>query len=363
MGKTGVLTLHYGSNQGAILQALATTRLFDGEIVDHRYQSKLDAYSHTGFDRNYLQDFIRDSLPKSRTFVAKDFQDKPTLDFIQSRYKLLVYGSDELWKLHYIRRSRRHLVQALLTEPVRAIVDYSWAQRHPFYTPFPNIYWPSLDIPSVSFSGSIGETETASIPARHRKRMAASIERFQILGVRDTRTADFFSSISNAIGDRMLITPDPVFSWESTPADHENAMRVLEQGGIDTSKPFAFTNVTDAQEERCRKELAPLDLPSINLLKLPLTPPQWFAAIGAAKCGITSAMHGFISALVQTVPCFSIDKRFKSQELRECFGLAQCTSLCDVLDHWSTSQVESEAARRRSAISQFVNKSKNLVSA
>src|SRR2546421_12478933 len=87
--RLGILTLHYGFNEGAILQAysLATAlrEAFEGsavEIVDHRYAAKCAAYgSADGERKGALLKAIDEWLPLSPHRFISDSDDE-TLSYI-----------------------------------------------------------------------------------------------------------------------------------------------------------------------------------------------------------------------------------------------------------------------------------------
>lgn len=358
--RVGVFTLHYALNYGAILQSLVTARLFQGEIIDHRYRSKWHIYAEGGKFRPHLAAFIDEQLPLSECrFWAPNFGNGPTLRFVANgRYDLLVYGSDELWKLHYrLGKSRRQIAASFWKHPVRTVRDYAWAQTSAGVTPFPNVYWPLTDVPSVGFAGSVGETMPEQIPPRHRAAMRECVRHYKALGVRDSRTAEFFEELCPEVGERIRRIPDPVFTFRARTQDQNEARHVLEANGIDTGRPFAFVH-----SMRRRERLVPIakecGLKIVDLLALPLTPPQWFAAIGLAACGVTDAMHPFIASLVQNTPCLSLDPRFKSAELRREFGVDGYGTIDEVVANWPES-VPAQAQEYAGRVHAFVHEARS----
>ena len=99
-GKVGIVTLHYGFNEGAILQAYCLSRAIASlgsgwpvEVIDHRYPSKVAAYgaATTGRTRS-LASAIEKWLPLSRQRFAIS-EEKATFDYINSNYSSVVVGA------------------------------------------------------------------------------------------------------------------------------------------------------------------------------------------------------------------------------------------------------------------------------
>ena len=359
--RTGILTIHYVSNYGAILQSLATARLFDAEIIDHRYRSKIRQYENIGLTRQHLVDYVDDSLPLSTKRVfAHDWDHRATLDFIESnQYELIVVGSDEVWKTNYSPpHPRRSLALSLARDPLRAWPRYRWLQVNPWYTPFPNIYWPETTVPCVGFAGSIGSTLVETIPPRHRREMARRLGNFSLIGVRDERTLEFVRQLAGVSSDLVELVPDPVFTFSASESDYEEAKVALTDCGVNVEQPFAFLDIRAARKDEYAREVADSGLPAVDLTQLALTPPQWFAAIGLAHVGVTDAMHPFISALVQDTPCLSIDKRAKSVELRAHFDLSKYGSLKSILANWP-SAIPEKSAECAACVRRFVRKAQS----
>lgn len=358
--RVGVLTLHYGYNYGAILQALATARLFRGVILDYRYRSKVEFYrSKLKRSSDHLERYIDNELPLSlRRLVLEHFEEAPVRRDIRAQgLELLVFGSDELWKTRYRASSpRRQVARALARNPYRAVVDHAGIQVNPWDTPFPNIYWPlkGLGATCVGFAGSVGSATVAGVPANHQRKMAERLGRFELLGVRDRHTEAFFREISPTVADRIQRMPDPVWTFTVDETTRGSAMRVLADHGVDPGLPYVFAHLTNRNR---RKEPAVEDAfrdrQVADLLAMPLTPPEWFAAIGGAEAGVTDAMHPLVSSLVQNTPCLSLDRRNKSAEIREEFGLSHHKSLDDAIATWPE-DVPRRAAAHAERVRAFV---------
>lgn len=357
--RTAILTLHYGRNYGAILQALSAAQLFDAEIIDHRYLPKMAAYARSAPQWSHLDRFVDTSLPLAPVrFRSRHFSHARTWRFIERRYDLLVCGSDELWKTEYWAPSpRRQFVTSLMTHPYRTLSDFAWLQCDVLSTPFPNVYWPEVAVPRVAFAASIGETDITAIPQRHRRAMARTLRGFALIGVRDVKTHEFVNELVPELADRTELIPDPVFAYTPPPAALDEAKSSLEQAGIDLTRPFAFIHLNPKRAPQFNEELESLGYQPVDFNEIRLSPPAWFCAIGLASCGVTGAMHPLISSLVQNVPCLSIDKRQKSVDLRRDFQIDEFNDVRTVVRHWPGSVAQLAVERRRRA-TEFVGKAR-----
>jgi Polysaccharide pyruvyl transferase len=354
--RIGILTLHYGYNYGALLQSHTTAGLFNGEIVDHRYNGKIEIHEAAKRRIGHLESFLENELPLSPyKCVVDDFEVRSTWDYIERTYDLLVCGSDEIWKVSYetgipMLRSARAFVRS----PWNVIWNLSAKQRDKWFTPFPNVYWACTGTPMVSFAASSGDTQLEQIPSLHRWRMARRLGRFCLLGVRDRATMELVGRLDEKLLDRTVLVPDPVFSLDPEEFAVAGAMEKLEAAGVTPDGSTAFVHVARNRAEAVADELRGIGLRPLNLLDIPFTPLEWCAAIRQCVCGVTDAMHPLIVSLVSNVPCVSVDMRNKSRELRVEFGIDEFANIRECVDRWPAS-VPVEVARRRECIFGFVS--------
>lgn len=355
MPRIGILTLHYGYNHGAMLQSYATAQLFGGEIIDHRYKSKLAVHERGRRTKPYLRAFLDESLPLSAyQCIAEDFANEGTWKYAESHYDAIVCGSDELWKTNYGSRHRgwKHYAH-VARRPVSSLWNLSRKQTDRWCTPFPNVYWPRVSIPTIAFAASAGDTEVAQIPRLHRWRMSRCLERFRLIGVRDEGTKRLITDLAPAIREDVRIVPDPVFSLRPEGKLKESALAKLEANGIQTDRDMAFVHIDKSESFDAEAALAELGYEVVNLPKIALDPLEWFAAIGVCHCGITDAMHPLIASLVNNVPCYSTDTRRKSVELRRDFGVDDYGDIRECTRRWP-SDVSEKVAKRRECVFRFV---------
>lgn len=350
----GVITLHYGHNYGAILQALSMARLFDATIVDHRYREKLTVYDPAAPEAS-LQSFIDHHLPLTPRFESNNHGEAATLEWMDSNCDGLVYGSDEIWRLSYTKPGMRKFMTALLREPRDMWHRCSYLQTNPWNAAMPNLYWPMSDKPSAAVSASIGGLRLKHVPGRHQRRMRESLRRLSFIGVRDRPTRDIVAKLLGSRKPDIHLTPDPVFSHQADEYAINGARQKLQTAGINPDSDFVFYAVDDKKHETTTEGIRDCGMPTIDLKSIGLDPLEWFAAIGLAKAGITDRMHALIASLIQDTPCLSVDNRRKSHELVQDFKLGEHNSLDDLLAAWPKDHVRDEVARRKQKLQDVVS--------
>ncbi|MEX1198140.1 MAG: polysaccharide pyruvyl transferase family protein [Pseudohongiellaceae bacterium] len=171
--KIGIVTFHYTTNYGALLQAYALTRLLTSlgytcEVVDYRQWRAIKAYAKALFlNRNALggllklfrfSRFMRENLPISRK-VAYRFR---TMKALTVAYEALIVGSDEVWKINSFRGY----------DAVYFLGFASDGQKR------------------LSFSASAGSTSSFG-PLKDE--ICGHLSRFDAVSVRDRATSDILS--------------------------------------------------------------------------------------------------------------------------------------------------------------------------
>lgn len=312
--RIGILTLHSGYNEGAILQSFCVAMNLQEhmpdsivEIVDHRYPSKIKAYGPVRDDKTRtLNNFVDHNLPLSKKrFVNDDHLD--TFEFIRNNYSAIITGSDELWKLKYNRR-----LYGLVIE-----------QNDPWRPAFPNVYWPdeSLTIPRIAYAVSIGSTDWGTIPKRHVRQMNKILSDYALLGIRDRRTMSFLKWLDHDLASKAEWVPDPTFSVSiQSLVDRDIVKQKLQRWGVDFSRPRACTVLRDSPKlndaiirgiKKKDFQIVSFSLPNsiadVDLSNKGLTPLEWFGAFGLMNFCISQRMHTSISCILQDTPFVAVD--------------------------------------------------------
>lgn len=332
----GILTLHTGYNEGAVLQALALSRLIEAttdetvEILDHQYPVRMNrGYGPADTPRKQsIAAFAETRLALSPRRFEDDH--RPTWRYAAERYKALVVGSDEVWKVNYRAR-------------LRGLIH---VQSDPMAPPYPNVYWPdaSAGPVRVAYAATIGaKTVWKRIPERRRRQMAETLSGFHALGLRDERTQAFLKWVSPETAVRAGRVPDPTLGFNLLDEKRREPVRKkLEALGVDFSRPRAVV-IADTNEA-LGETLAALrrrgvqtvalsyacEGAELDLSKADIDPLEWADAIGMFDLAISERMHGCIFSLLNGTPLLALDSRprtlgfaTKNEELIDRFGLQE----------------------------------------
>ena len=312
-GKVGIVTLHYGFNEGAILQAYCLSRAIASlgsgwpvEVIDHRYPSKVAAYgaATTGRTRS-LASAIEKWLPLSRQRFASS-EEKATFDYINSNYSSLVVGSDQVWGMRF-RKKIWHL---------------AYRQPGGFHPPVPNVYFPTSDvsIPKIAYAASVGASDWSSMPRKVRREILRSLESFGALSVRDRRTMSFLEWLSPDLSENACFVPDPtrIFSVIDPRVAHATRRKlarlgvnfakeniaIVGGGGVAIDEYIARRRGADTQIVGFSYECPGVD---VDLSRSELSPLEWAHAFGLFSLCITERMHASIYCSLNKTPVIAVD--------------------------------------------------------
>lgn len=352
----GIITIHTGYNEGAVLQSLALSRLLAQvtgepvEVLDHRYSRAL-ASTEGPADTARKQAILgfRDSmLPLSPRRFEHDH--RAAWAYAAERYSAVVVGSDEVWKVVYSKQ-----FGGLLTR-----------QTDPFAPPYPNVWWPDASAGPVriAYAATAGaRTNWTLVPARHRRMMAEAISGFRSLGLRDARTRAFIEAIAPEAAARSVRVPDPTLAFDLLADAGRDMPPRLAELGVDFARPrVAFVasaskvavdlaarlRASGIQTVSLSRSLPEMD---VDLSQAALDPLDWATALGAFDLVVSDRMHGCIFTLRNGVPLLVLDDRrrtlgfaTKNEEIAERFGL---TDFYFPITRPETTGAALEAAARR----------------
>jgi len=382
----GIATLHYGYNEGAILQAHALSELvalqipeFDVRVIDHRYRGKQAIYDQrTSHRTEALARAINDWLPLSNTRTQMESFDD-ICSHLKSSYSGIIVGSDVVWSLRYQRRLRRFTRRGILPR-----------QTDPFFPAFPNLYWPSqsVEIPRMAYAASVGMLEFDDVPSGHRRKMRDVLSEFTLISVRDERTRRFVERLSADLASRTEVMPDPTLAHNvvDTSVDGELRRR-LEGLGVDFSRPRLGLICPDHPE--VRKSIAELrnrgcqiigittqnTMSDVELFREAFHPLEWSRLFHFMDCCLIERMHAAIFCLLNHRPFVILDQyvtpgetETKVSSLMQDFQLSEfchgkdsvtgsmlTSSLLEVLSGvWDWDAVDRTVAKGQERATQFV---------
>lgn len=314
----GIATLHYGFNEGAILQAKALSELlthrlpeWPAHVVDHRYRAKVEVYSERQNPRTEaLQEAMDHWLPLSQPRTESEDL-RPLFRRLNDRCAAIVVGSDVVWDLHYQRRFRR-LVRG-------GVFAY---QADPFYPAFPNLYWPDrqVKVAKFSYAASVGSLDWRAVPLLHRRRMSHILHDFRLISVRDERSWQFVERLDPRLAQRTEILPDPALAWNLVDAGRDEPLRQrLLRAGVDFTRPrvgLIARDTPQVMETVSRLRARGFQIVGITtqnscsdipLFEMSLHPLDWARIFHFMDVCLVERMHASIYCLLNQTPFVALD--------------------------------------------------------
>lgn len=237
-----------------------------------------------------------------------------------------VFGSDEIWRFPHANRP----------SGVKLAV--------------PNLYYgQGVNVPRFAYAVSISDSDISTLDAAARAGIAAELERFSFIGVRDEKTARFVRDISPSLAELVRFVPDPTFAMDLDLESRETVRERLRACGIDPGRPIAVV-VPNTRGSLPRGEIQPLLDEGFQVIStywngdvlhaesLRLDARGWFSLIAAADFVVTQRMHGLVAALLGNVPCLPVRGRQKVQYMTEAFGLPT-GDIPDIRRQWPHARV------------------------
>ncbi len=306
LGKAGILTLHDGANWGSMWQARELADWLGARVINLQHPQRKAACraAASSHERKAFDRYAADSLPLSGPAKASASEDE-WFEFINAlQLDLLVVGGDETWKFAHPRSGKPGLRLSL-----------------------PNGYWPDQRVrcTRVGFAICEGASDFDALPVEIRAEIARRLDTFELLCLRDRRTAEVIASLAPACADRIHLTPDPAWSSPPPSPEHIAAFRAR----IDSLRPaggivaLSYGSVPRETLRRLQSEPAVRVVPFHHI---PIASPgQFEALIAACDLLVTSRMHGLIAALRNGTAVAIAKPRPKVEEILRDSGLQSMT--------------------------------------
>ena len=386
----GIATLHYGHNEGSLLQAYsvaqAVARHLPGrrvEILDHRYPSKLAVEKEPAGPRQIaIRKAVDEWLPLSaERFLSES--SAPAFDYVRRHCSAMVVGSDVLWRFRFF--------------PVyRGLFRM---QQRGFYTPVPNVYWPddSVGVPRLAFAASIGSADWRELPFWMRRRLRRILSGFEAISVRDLRTLRFIEKLDGSLARRTVVVADPTWAVDLLPLIDADALKArLVAAGVDFSRPRCGFIAGPSEPARlCAEDMrrrgyqivgitTANDFSDVRLFDHGFHPLEWARLFGFMDFVVSERMHGTIFCVQNHTPVVSLDINAtegapdtKTFDLLRGFGLerfcltkssttaAQLISACDdaIATPWDWQRIDTARDCHRRNADIFLQQLKDLAPA
>lgn len=323
MKKIRILTYHYVTNNGAILQAYslcnAIENKFDNcdvKILDYR-SSKVGLYELLKIFKLYkkiplfnilrylkFKKFTKENL-KLDTKIPRVVGYNKIVKFLNSQnYNMLVVGSDAIWK----------------------VAD------SPLLIKFPNAYWLSNQISAKKIAYAVSAYQSdLTLVSKHKDAISDCLNAFDIIGVRDEFTLDMVKNCDINNDVPILKIPDPTFLYK---IKKTNVDAILTDLGIDLDKPILgiLIHNEDVLSKSIRDyfksngyQIVALSMynpyADLNLGHI-LDPFEWAEIFKYLTFCITDRFHGTIFCLKNKTPFISVEqKHIKSTKDSKIYSL------------------------------------------
>lgn len=293
--KVGLLTFHYTTNYGGVLQAYAVIQLLEklnveASTIDYRPIRALRVYAKALFlNKNFLHGFLK--YIKFSRFIYLNLKLSPCRSYhrkklirICNAYDALIVGSDEVWKTSSFRGF----------DPSFFLNFSSQSQK------------------KISFSASVGGEENF---AGNCKAVSQLLSGFDAISVRDDQTAKSVLTCSGVLPVRTL---DPTLlidfpSFKSSVLPDKDY--VLVYGSFRYEEMDAISRL--ANEMSCSVISVGFKNPLVDKNFISAGLEDWVELIRSARRVITSFFHGAIFSLKFHDEVFIVDKPCKSYKITQ----------------------------------------------
>ena len=321
--KVGILTYHNAINFGANLQAVSTYNYFKSngyEPIFINYCPSDFRNSYSQFPARQIEEHNKFMSSYCHTDLCSDAKSVGEM-LLKLNIRNVVIGSDAV--------AQHHPFSSQIVFPSRKIISRSKPTSDRM---FPNPFWGQLlDYAPNTNVCLMSVSSQQSMFNRFSKHlmddMMNYISKFSYISVRDEWTKRMYSRISKGL-IIPLITPDPVFGFnyncEDIIASKEEILTKFNlnkkyillglRNGRFTSSDWSLKFEHECQKKgyECVGLPFPYGFNSLNQVgrkvNLPLSPVDWYALIKYSSGYVGHNMHTIVSALHNSIPCFSFDQ-------------------------------------------------------
>jgi hypothetical protein len=295
MKNIGILTFHFTTNYGAVLQAYSVQKLltelgYNAELIDYRQISSFRTYAKALFLNRYFLsgffkvlrflNFYRNYLHTSEEIAYSSEK----LNMIINRYDAVVVGSDEVWKINSFRG----------------------------YDPGFFLGFPEFTGKKLSFSASVGSSETFG---DKKNEICAWLNKFDGILVRDSRTEKLLKKECGLHSKKSL---DPTLLVKFPELERENEHKddyILIYGALSNQEQEYAKFFADSKKCRIVSIGYYNDVADINLVGAGVE--DWINYIRFAKLVFTIFFHGVIFSLKYHREAYVFQRKEKDYKIME----------------------------------------------
>lgn len=315
--KIGILTLHYGSNYGGVLQCYAMQEFLMAqghqvEIINFiptlqpslikRISGKLRTISSLHDLMHNLSDFTKvkknrgtDSSNNTDAFkrIFNDFRlrrlflsekvDETTISNLSENYDAVIVGSDQVWTALYGKR-HVYFLDWIQDGSATKRISYAACSAHSF----------------------------ARGATKHR--LAALVEKLDAIGVRDTTTFSLIKSLNPALEPTLVADPTMLHDFNDfasdAPCETPYIITYILGTEINGGHRAALTKIKEqAGNLKVISIIVPESASAIeqysDIIISDATPEQWVSLIRHAAVVYTDSFHGIMFSLKFGKPLFA----------------------------------------------------------
>jgi hypothetical protein len=307
--RVGILTLHCGSNYGAVLQAYALARAVreaghEPEVVDYRTQTGVAHYRRERlpfnpetrraqplFAAHAWKAWKNDRFIERHTPLSPDsFRWPAELERYRDRYDVVVAGSDQIWDLG----TERGLETCFFLD----WVDHTTTAR-------------------TSYAPSVGPTTSLGA---HASTLVPLLSSFDALSVRDDGSVALVAEATRRTPEKVL---DPTFlvDYDDILVRPTRRRPYLAVYGY-VRNPKALEHIRRIADER-ELEIVSLGFrnPVARRNRIGLGPDEWVGELAGADYVVTNFYHGLVFSLRFRRPFTVLPKEGKAHKVGDLLGI------------------------------------------
>jgi hypothetical protein len=321
--KIGILTFNTAINFGANLQACSTYCY----LKSHGYEPVFISYTPNdavdeGMSNPPEQVAAQRAFQKQFNVTEPCHDSKEVAQMLKnSNIRNIIVGSDAV--------AQHHPLLSRIVFPSKHLISVS----HPASDKiFPNPFWGEfldyVDLPVSVFLMSVSNQQSnyKLFTSKEKKAMMSYLSRMTYISVRDNWTQNMYKFIS---GGKLIpdITPDPVFAFNENVKNlptrdfikrkfnlPEKYILLAIRRGRSVAPVWveSFERICVDNGYKCIGLPFPYGYSPLNVVKekinLPLSPIDWYSIIKYSDGYVGHNMHSIVSALHNSVPCYSFDQ-------------------------------------------------------
>lgn len=299
VSKIGILTYFWSDNPGTFLQAYSTVQSVQQRFPDSRVDLVNVRHRKAGFHISK-----RDINPY---WMLKDY--RRYAGYRRAQRQHMAISSEQLVTTDYglagefLKRQGYDLIIVGADTCLEPLAAHYQTGQIP-------IYWlpPGLDCRKVMFSSSVNAASYDGLDERMRDRMRASIEKFDLVGVRDDATWNLMNALGLQGSAKLEITPDPTLVFE---IDYAPIEALARGEGYDLSRPaIGLLNATARIGSRIADFYRAKGFQVVSLScdsfadwrPWAIDPFEWAGAFRSFSVTVTESFHAAIFSLKNLRP-------------------------------------------------------------